>query len=164
MIHASDDPATEDFTALLLPAQRLRITTIPCRVRFLWFGAEKALTPAQQTRFDEAIRLADQASLDELTRLVGRLCERIAEAIPGGSPRGLRDGAVHDLVDIIDRYRRFDLHSEAQLDELVALVQQTLEWITPQRLREHQGLRRRVASQLSYVRASLDAMRDDGAG
>src|SRR5262245_14235853 len=33
MNHPCDDPAYRDFTNLLLPAQRLRITTVPCRVR-----------------------------------------------------------------------------------------------------------------------------------
>ena len=60
MTHSFDDPATQDFTGLLLPAQRLRITTAGCRVRFIWFGAEKALTPDQRAhaaeRFDAAPR------------------------------------------------------------------------------------------------------------
>jgi hypothetical protein len=307
MSHSFDDPAGQDFTSLLLPAQRLRITMAPCRVRFTWFGVEKALTPKQraraaerfdaapqsltaakrlldirhpafraltavrgqidaywrsmtlpfpepgirlirlelveelnrqmaaysaelrdaaadlerefdalkaetarqlgslfepadypttllgyfavhwdfpnleppsnliwlspsvhrmeeyriQTKFDEAVRLADQGFLDELARLVHHLCERISGANPDGSPKVFRDGAVNDLGGFIPRYRRLNRGSQAQLDEMVALVDRTLEGVTPQRLREHQGLRRRVATQLSWVRASLDAMRDD---
>ena len=60
MTHSFDDPATQDFTSLLMPAQRLRITMAPCRVRFIWFGAEKSLTPEQRARaaerFDAAPR------------------------------------------------------------------------------------------------------------
>jgi hypothetical protein len=304
MTHSFDDPPTPDFTSLLMPAQRLRITMAPCRVRFIWFGAEKALTPEQkaraaerfdaaprslaatkklldtrhpafrnltavrnqidsywrtttlpfpepcirlipldrvdefnrrmaaysaelqdaaaglerdfgelkadaarrlgslfepadypetllggfavrwdfpnleppshlswlspsvhqleefrvQTRFDEAVRLADQAFLEEFGRLVAHLCERISGADPDGTPKVFRDAALDDLGDFIARYRRFNLRSEARLDEMVALVKRTLEGVAPQRLREHQGLRRTVAAQLSWVLASLEAM------
>lgn len=60
MTHSFDDPATQDFTSLLMPEQRLRITTAGCRVRFTWLGAEKTLTPEQRAhaaeRFDAAPR------------------------------------------------------------------------------------------------------------
>ena len=307
MIHSFDDPAGQDFTSLLLPAQRLRIMMAPCRVRFTWFGVEKSLTPKQraraaerfdaapqaliaakrlldtrhpafraltamrgqidaywrsmtlpfpepgirlirlerveefnrqmaaysaqlqdaaadlerdfdalkaetarrlgslfepsdypttllgyfavhwdfpnleppsnliwlspsvhlleeyriQTKFDEAVRLADQGFLDEFAKLVDHLCERISGANPDGSPRVFRDGAVNDLGEFIARYRRLNLGSQAQLDEMVALVQRTTDGVTPQGLREDQVLRRRVVAQLSWVRASLDAMRKD---
>jgi hypothetical protein len=307
MSYSFDDPAGQDFTSLLLPAQRLRITMAPCRVRFTWFGVEKSLTPKQraraaerfdaapqalsaakklldtrhpafraltavrgqidaywrsmtlpfpepsvrlirleqveelnrqmaaysaelqdaaadlerefdalkaetarqlgslfepsdyptsllgyfavhwdfpnleppsnliwlspavhlleeyrvQTKFEEAVRLADQGFVNEFARLVDHLCERISGAHPDGSPKVFRDGAVNQLGEFIARYRRLNLGSEAQLDEMVALVHRTLEGVAPQRLREHQGLRRRVATQLSWVRAALDAMRDD---
>jgi hypothetical protein len=307
MTHSFGDPASHDFTSLLMPAQRLRITTAPCRVRFTWFGAEKALRPEQraraaerfgaapqslcvakklldtrhqafraltavrgrieshwrsmtlpfpehgirlirldqveefnrqmaaysaelqdaaadlerhfdelkaeaarrlgslfepsdypatllggfavhwdfpnleppsnlvwlspsvhrleeyriQTKFEEAIRLAEQGFLGQFARLVGHLCERISGANPDGSPRVFRDGAVDDLGDFIAHYRKFNVGSEAQFDELVGLVQRALQGVTPQRLREHQGLRRRVAAQLSWVQASLAAMAED---
>ena len=305
MTHSFDDPATQDFTSLLMPEQRLRITTAGCRVRFTWFGVEKSLTPEQrarvaerfdaaprslaatkklldtrhpafraltavrgqidaywrsmtlpfpepcirlipvdrvdefnrrmaaysaelrdaaagleqafddlkadaarrlgslfepsdypanlrgcfavrwdfpsleppshliwfspsihrleefrvQNRFEEAVRLADRMFLEEfVARLVGHLCERISCANPDGSPKVFRSAAVNDLQVFIARYRRFNLRSEVQLDEMVALVQRTLEGVTPERLREHPGLRRTVAAQLSWVQVSLAAM------
>jgi hypothetical protein len=307
MTHSFDDPATQDFTSLLMPAQRLRITMAPCRVKFSWFGTEKSLTPEQraraaerfdaapqslcaakklldtrhpafravtamrnqidsywrtmtlpfpepsirlipldqveefngrmaaysaelrdaaaglerdydrlkadaarrlgllfepadypatllgcfavrwdfpnleppshliwlsssvhqleefrvQTRFEEAVRLADQAFLEEFVRLVAHFCERISGANPDGTPKVFRDATVNDLGDFIARYRRFNLRSEAQLDEMVALVRRTLEGVTPQRLREHPGLRRTVAAQLSWVLTSIDVMQED---
>jgi hypothetical protein len=307
MTHSFDDPAIPDFASLLIPAQRLRITMAPCRVRFIWFGAEKSLTPEQkalaaerfdaaprslaatkklldtrhpafravtsarnqidsywqtmtlpfpepsirlipldqveefnrrivaysfelrdasaglerdfeglkadaarrlgalfepadypatllgcfavrwdfpnleppshliwlspsvhqleefrvETRFEEAVRLADQAFLEEFVRLVAHLSERISGVDPDGSPKVFRDAAVDDLGAFIGRYRRFNLHSEARLDEIINLVQRTLDGVTPRRLRDHPGLRRTVAAQLSWVRASLDAMLSD---
>ena len=309
MSHSFDDPAPRDFTSLLLPAQRLRITTVPCRLRFIWFGVEKALAPAQRARaaerfeaapqslaaakklvdtrhpafravtavrgrivadwrgltlpfpepgirlirledverfgrqmatrsgelrdaaaalerrfdelkadaarrlgslfepadypvnlpdcfavrwdypnleppshliwlspsihqmeefrvqgqYDEAVRMAERAYLDEFTRSVAHLAEQIAGFDPDGTPKAFRDAAVVDLEALISRYRRFDLRFEDRLDEMVTLVRRTLEGITPRRLRDHPGLRRTVAAQLSWVRASLETMTGDWA-
>jgi hypothetical protein len=309
MTHTFDDPAAPDFTSRLLPAQRLRITMAPCRVRFIWFGAEKTLTPEQraraaerfdaapralaatkklldarhpalrsvtavrnridsfwrtmtlpfpepsirlvrldeveafvrgmaaysgelhdaaadlardfdelkadaarrlgslfepadypatldgcfavrwdfpnleppaqllwlspsvyqaeefhvQGRFEEAVQLADRMFLEEFVRSVTHLCERISGSNPDGTSRVVRAAAVNDIGDFIARYCRFNLRSEAQLDELVALVRRTLEGVTPERLREHAGVRRTVGAQLSWVLASLDSMQDDPA-
>jgi hypothetical protein len=309
MTHSFDDPATRDFTGLLMPEQRLRITTAGCRVRFTWFGSEKTLTPEQrahaaepfdaapqalaavkklldtrhpalrtvaavrnqidaywrsmtlpfpepcirlipvdrveefnrgmadysaelgeaaaglerdfddlkadaarrlgslfeasdypanlrgcfavrwdfpnleppshliwfsptihmteefrvQNRFEEAVRLAGRTFLEEFVRLVTHLCERISGTNPDGTSKVFRAAAVNDIGVFIARYCRFDLRSDAHLDELVALVRRTLEGVTPERLREHAGLRLTVAAQLSWVLASLDAMQDDPA-
>jgi hypothetical protein len=43
-----DTRSRRDFSSRLSPADRLRLTTIPSRLRFTWFGAEKALTPEQK--------------------------------------------------------------------------------------------------------------------
>jgi hypothetical protein len=304
-----DDPPAPDFTGLLTPAQRLRITMAPCRLRFFWLGAEKALTPEQraraaerflaaprslaatkrwvdtrhpafrattavrhgiasywrgltlpfpepglrlirleqveefsrrmtlysgelrdaaaeldryyddlkadaarrlgalfdpadypatlrnsfavrwhflnleppsqltwlspcvhqpeefrvQTRFEEAVGLAERIFLEEFLGRVTHLGERISGTDPDGSAKVFRDAAVHDLGDFLARYIRFNLRSEPRLDELVALVRRTLEGVTPERLRGQVGLRRSVAAQLSWVLASLGAMADDRA-
>src|SRR5262249_55159637 len=69
MTHASDDPPAPDFTGLLTPAQRLRITMAPCRLRFFWFGAEKSLTHEQKARAAERFEAAPR-SLAATKRLV----------------------------------------------------------------------------------------------
>src|SRR3954469_22774166 len=43
-----DNRSRGDFSLRLGPADRLRLTTIPSRLRFTWFGAVKALTPEQK--------------------------------------------------------------------------------------------------------------------
>jgi hypothetical protein len=302
-----DDPAYLDFTCFLPPAQRLRITTVPCRVRFLWLGFEKALDPEQraraarrfdamprslaaakklidtghpafravtavrgqivadwrtmtlpfpepgirllrlqeveaftrtmaarsselrdaaaeleahfdelktdaarrlgslfnpadypatllgcfsvrwdfpnqeppphlawlspadhsleefrvQTRYAEAARMAEHAFRDEFTSSVRQLSEQISGLEADGIPRAFRDAAVADLEAVIGQYRRFDLRSDARLDEMVSLVQRTMEGVTPQRLRDQPGLRRTVAARLSWARASLAPMVGD---
>ena len=43
-----DTRSRGDFSSRLGPADRLRLTTIPSRLRFTWFGAEKALSPEEK--------------------------------------------------------------------------------------------------------------------
>jgi hypothetical protein len=115
-----------------------------------------------QGQFEVAVRLAEQGFRDEFARLVSHLCERISSGHQGGPPRVFRDAVVDNLVEFLARYRRFHLRSDAQLDEMVDLVQRTLQAVTPQRLRDQPGLRARVAAQLSWVRAALEAIPDQG--
>src|SRR5262245_17517148 len=69
MTHSFDDLRGPDFTGLLTPAQRLRITLAPCRVRFFWLGAEKALTLEQKARAAERFQAAPR-SLAATKRLI----------------------------------------------------------------------------------------------
>src|SRR3954449_8494382 len=50
------------------------------------YEAERARVAA---RFDEAVRMAEQAFLEEFARLVSHLCDRIGGTGGGGEPRGL---------------------------------------------------------------------------
>jgi hypothetical protein len=114
-----------------------------------------------QILFEEAVRLADRMFYGEFTRLVAHLGERISGDSAAGSPKIFRDSAVDNLVDFLAGYRRFNLGSDDRLNELIDLVERTLQGVTPQRLRDHAGLRRTVASRLSWVQASLAAMAED---
>ena len=135
-----------DFPNLELPSHRI----------WLWPSLHQMEEDRVQTRLDEAVRLANQAFLDEFASRVGRLGERLSEVDASGTPQ-VFEAAITDLADLNARSRRLNPGSEAQFGEMVALVQQTLDGVTHQRLREHQGLGRRVATQLAAVRASLDA-------
>jgi hypothetical protein len=48
-----ENPTPCSFTSLLGPADRIRLTTIPSRLRFSWFSAEKGLTAAEKARAAE---------------------------------------------------------------------------------------------------------------
>jgi hypothetical protein len=50
MNHMPHPAPGRDWIRLLTTAQRLRIATAACRVRFTWLGLEKALTPEQNAR------------------------------------------------------------------------------------------------------------------
>ncbi|QDU94475.1 hypothetical protein [Lignipirellula cremea] len=110
-----------------------------------------------QARFDEAVQLAEQAFVDELSQLVSHLGERL-----GGQEDGrrkiFRDTAIVNLREFFERFRSLNVRSNEQLDGLVDQCQQIVQGVEPQQLREDGGLRQQVASQLSGVQSILDGL------
>jgi hypothetical protein len=108
-------------------------------------------------RFDEAVQLAEQAFLEELSRLVSHLTERLS-GTEDGKPKVFRDSAVENLREFFERFRQLNIHSDDQLDELVEQVQQLTSGVTPQGLRDDRPLRQHVASQLAAAQSVLDGL------
>jgi hypothetical protein len=115
------------------------------------YEAEKARVAA---RFDEAVRLAETAFVEEFTKLVTHLTERVS----GVEPKVFRDSAVGNLSEFFDRFSTLSVRSNAQLDALVAQAQQAVKGIAPRDLRDNGDLRHRVAADLNRVQASLDGL------
>jgi hypothetical protein len=109
-------------------------------------------------RFEEAVRLAEEAFLTEFGRLVAHLGERLSGANEDGTVKVFRDSAVSNLVDFFDRFRQLNVRSSAQLDALVAEAQRIVRGVAPQELRDSADLRGRVASELSRVESALDGL------
>lgn len=109
-------------------------------------------------RFDEAVQMAEQAFLEEFTKLVGHLTERISGVGEDGRPKVFRDSAVGNLSEFFERFKSLNVRSNAQLDALVAQAQQAVRGVVAQDLRQSGDLRQRVASQLSSVQSALDGM------
>ena len=72
-------------------------------------------------RFDEAVRQAEQAFLEDFTRLVGHLTERITRTNEDGSQKVFRDSAVDNLWVFLERFRSLNVRSNQQHDELARL-------------------------------------------
>ncbi len=110
-----------------------------------------------QSRFDEAVQLAEQAFLDELTKLVEHITERLSGQTDG-KPKVFRDSAVTNLTEFFERFRTLNVRSNNQLDELVGRAQQILGGVEPQQLRDNGALRQQIATQLAGVQSSLDGL------
>jgi hypothetical protein len=108
-------------------------------------------------RFDEAVRLAEQAFMEELQELVAHLTERLNGQVDG-RPKIFRDSAVGNLTEFFQRFRQLNVRSNDQLDDLVARCQQIVRGVEPQSLRDDQGVRQHVAQQLSQVENVLDSL------
>lgn len=106
-------------------------------------------------RFDEAVQLAEQAFLDELSKLVGHLTERLTGQVDN-KPKVFRDSAVTNLSEFFERFRQLNIGSNEQLDELVSDAQQIVRGVEPQKLRDSGKLRQQVSEQLGAVQHALD--------
>ena len=106
-------------------------------------------------RFDEAVQLAEEAFLAELTGLVTHLTERLTGQTDG-KPKVFRDSVVNNLTEFFQRFRHLNIRSNEQLDLLVDQAQQIIQGVEPQALRDDGVLRDTVASELSELQSSLD--------
>jgi hypothetical protein len=111
-----------------------------------------------RARFEEAVQLAESAFLEEFGRLVAHLTERLTGSGDDGTPKVFRDSAVNNLLDFFGRFRELNVRSHPQLDALVAEAQRVVQGVAPQDLRDRDGLRRAVATQMSRVLAELDQL------
>jgi hypothetical protein len=109
-------------------------------------------------RFDEAVRLAEQAFVEELHQLVSHLSERLT-GHSDGKPKVFRDSAVTKLSDFFTRFRQLNVRSNEDLDRLVDQCQQVVRGVEPQLLRDNRGgMRRQVAAELEQVQDVLDGL------
>ncbi len=113
-----------------------------------------------RTRFAEAVRLAEEAFTAELSELISHLCERL-NGDRDGKPKVFRDTSVSNLTDFFGRFRSLNVGSNAELDRLVEQAQSVLRGVRPKSLRQSDGLRQHVATQLSSVQSVLDGMMVD---
>jgi hypothetical protein len=121
------------------------------------FEQEQARVAA---RFDEAVRLAEEAFTGELAKLVSHLTERLSGSDDGKS-KIFRDSAVENLTEFFQRFRQLNVRSSEQLDQLVEQAQQIVRGVEPQQLRDSAALRQQVATQLSGVQSVLDGLMVD---
>ena len=118
------------------------------------FRQEQARVTA---RFEEAVRLAEEAFLAEFAKLVGHLTDRLSGG-EDGRPKVFRDSAVENMSEFFARFRSLNVRSNAELDALVEQAQRVVRGVEPQQLRDNVTLRQQVAAQLSGVQATLDGL------
>jgi hypothetical protein len=108
-------------------------------------------------RFEEAVRLAEQAFVAEFARLVSHLTERLADD-QAGERRVFRDTVVGNLTEFFERFRALNVRSNDDLDGLVTRARDLVRGVTPQDLRDNGGLRQHVAREMAVVRSQLEGM------
>jgi hypothetical protein len=110
-----------------------------------------------QARFNEAVRLAEEAFTAELAKLVSHLTERLSGQ-EDGKPKIFRDSAVGNLRGFFERFRELNVRSSQDLEQLVAQCQRIVQGVAPQDLRDREDLRQHVATQLAGVQSVLDGL------
>ena len=112
------------------------------------------------SRFDEAVKLAEEAFVSELNRLVSHLSERLSGQ-EDGKPKVFRDTAIENLREFFSRFSRLNIRSNVELDALVEHAQSVLRGVEPQQLRDNTPHRQQIVSQLAGVQATLDGLMVD---
>jgi hypothetical protein len=110
-----------------------------------------------QQRFSEAIGLAEDAFIGELSTLVSHLTERLAGS-DDGKQKIFRNSAIENLTEFFARFRQLNVKSNEQLDSLVEDAQRIIQGVEPQGLRNNAGLRQQVTTELSKVQSVLDGL------
>ena len=110
-----------------------------------------------QARFDEAVRLAEEAFTAELAKLVSHLTERLT-GTEDGRPKIFRDSIIQNLTEFFQRFRSLNVRSNEELDRLVADAQRIIRGVEPQALRDNLGVRQHVATEMSRVQSVLDGL------
>lgn len=108
-------------------------------------------------RFEDAVRLAEEAFTGELAKLISHLVDRVS-GTSDGKPKIFRDTAVTNLHEFFERFRTLSVRSDADLERLVDQAQQLLQGVEPQALRNSQSSRQQLAKQLSAVQGTLDGL------
>jgi hypothetical protein len=108
-------------------------------------------------RFDEAVRLAEQAFVAEFARLLSHLTERLAGG-EDGERRVFRNSAVTNLSDFFRRFADLNVRSNPDMDALVEQAQQLVRGVTPQALRDDEDLRQHVAGEMALVRERVESL------
>lgn len=106
-------------------------------------------------RFDEAVRLTEEAFTAEFAKLVGHLTERLTPGVDG-ERKVFRDTAVTNLTEFFERFRSLNVRSSAELDGLVERARQVVGGVDPTTVRDSDHLRRQITERLADVRSGLD--------
>jgi hypothetical protein len=108
-------------------------------------------------RFEEAVRLAEQAFISEFAKLIEHLTERLSDN-GEGERKIFRDSAITNLTEFFSRFRQLNVRSNEELDTLVERAQRIVSGVEAQALRDNNGLRQHVATQFSQVQSVIDGM------
>src|SRR5438309_658023 len=83
-----------------------------------------------QARFEEAVRLTEQALMTKLHELVAHLAERLS-GDADGKPKKFKDSSIENLNSFFEEFRRLDVGSSGELQRLVDQAQQAVQGIKP---------------------------------
>jgi hypothetical protein len=108
-------------------------------------------------RFDEAVKLAEEAFVGEFSKLVSHLSERLTAGVDG-QRKIFRDTAISNLTEFFERFKSLNVRSNADLDQLVETAQRTLSGVDPHLVRSSESLRQQVTKELTAVQSVLDGM------
>lgn len=79
-----------------------------------------------QARFDEAVKLAEEAFTAEFAKLVGNLADRLQFG-EDGKPKVFKDSSISGMTEFFARFKELNVGSSAELEQLVNQAQQLVQ-------------------------------------
>lgn len=110
-----------------------------------------------RARFEEAVRLSEEAFTAKFHELVAHLADRLKGGADG-KPKVFRDTAVENLNGFFEQFRNLDVGSSGELQRLVDQAKQAVAGIKPDDLRGDQTLATNVGDALAKIALDVDAM------
>jgi hypothetical protein len=108
-------------------------------------------------RFDEAVRLTEEAFTQQFQQLVSHLAERLKGEADGKS-KVFKNSSIERLTEFFDAFRAMDSGSNTALQQLVSRAQEVVKGISADDLRASDDLRSRIATQLGEVQTAIDGL------
>jgi hypothetical protein len=136
-----------DFPSVEPPAYLLRVSPE-------LYAEERARVAA---RFEEAVHLAEQAFVRELTALVDHLRDRLQPG-PDGTAKVFRGAVLRNFREFLERFATLSIDSHPELDALVEQARGLLEGVTPEGVRTTTEVRDQLHAGMSAVREQLDGL------
>lgn len=110
-----------------------------------------------QQRFEDAVRLAENAFAEQLNELISHLIERLTDK-DDGTKKVFRSSAIDNFKEFAENFRRMNVRSNAQLDQLVHQAESLVSGVDVDDLRKDQNMRVNLSQQMAEVKTALDSL------
>jgi len=108
-------------------------------------------------QFNTAVKLAEAAFLEEFSKLVSHLCDKLS-GDEDGKKKVFRNSALTNINEFVERFRELNIGNNGELDSLVETVEKLVDGVSPGDLRGDELQGQIVGKGMADVARSLDEM------
>jgi hypothetical protein len=113
-----------------------------------------------QARFEEALALTEAAFVEEFTKMVNTLVERLTPS-PDGKKRVIKDSSVENLNEFFQKFRSLSIGSNGDLDAIVEEAQRAIRGVDVKALRKDVTVQGQIRATMADLAGRLDALQVD---
>jgi hypothetical protein len=108
-------------------------------------------------KFQESLELTEQAMASELGNLLQELADKLT-GISDGKQKQLGDRAIGPMLSFFERFKEFNIGSNAELDKVVEQAKQMISGVVPNDLRRDVTKRQVLKSGLEEIKGKLTGL------
>ena len=108
-----------------------------------------------QQRFETAVMMAEDAFAEQLQEMIAHLIERLTDE-PDGTKKTFKSSAVENFNEFYETFKRMNVRSNAQLENLIRQANDLVAGIDIKDLRKNNNLRQNLTQQMTNVKSALD--------